>query len=73
LVGQVVQSYRKVILLNDPAANVPAGKVTLSALLPLRTIDKLFFRDIEVAIQDIDDDMRRIQGVLIALDIRVEG
>jgi hypothetical protein len=73
LVGQVVQSYRKVILLNDPAANVPAGKVTLSALLPLRTIDKLFFRDLEVAIQDIDDDTRRIQGVLIALDIRVEG
>jgi hypothetical protein len=46
LVGQVVQSYRKVILLNDPDANVPAGKVALSALLPLRTADKLFFRDL---------------------------
>jgi hypothetical protein len=73
LVGQVVQSYRKVILLNDPDANVPAGKVALSALLPLRTADKLFFRDLEAAILDIDDDTRRIQGVLIALDIRAGG
>jgi hypothetical protein len=73
LVGQVVQRTRKVILLNDPDATVPAGKVALSTLLPRRTTDKLFFRDREVAILDIDDDTRRIQGVPIALEIVVDG
>jgi hypothetical protein len=73
LVGQVVQRYRKVILLNDPDSIASAGKLALSALLPLRTTDKLFFRDVEVGILDIDDDTRRIDGVLIALDVRVEG
>jgi hypothetical protein len=73
LVGQVVQRYRKLILLNDTDASVPAGKVALSTMLPLRTTDKLFFRDLEVGIVDIDDDTRRIAGVLIALDLMVEG
>jgi hypothetical protein len=73
LVGQVTQRYRKVILINDPAADVPAGKVVLAELLPLRTTDKLFFHGVEVGIVDIDDDTRRIQGVLIALEIMVDG
>jgi len=73
LVGQVVQRYRKVILLNDPAAEVPAGKVALSELLPLRTTDRLYFHGVEVAILDIDDDTRRWHGALIAMDLTVEG
>jgi hypothetical protein len=48
-------------------------RAALSALLSLRTTDKLYFHDLEVAILDIDDDTRRIQGVIIALEIVVEG
>jgi len=58
-------------LLNDPEAVVPAGKVALSALLPLQKNDVLFFRNREVAIVNIDDDTRRIAGVLIAMDVIV--
>jgi hypothetical protein len=43
--------------------------VALSVLLPLRTTDKLLVRDRELAIQNVDDDTRRVVGVLIALEI----
>ena len=54
-------------------ADVPAGKVALSTMLPPRTTDKLFLRNLEVAILDVDDDKRRLQGVLIAMEITVGG
>ena len=73
LVGDVVQRTRKVLLLNDPAAMAAPGCLALSDLLPLTTSDKLFFRDGEVAILDVNDDTRRINGVLIALEIVVKG
>jgi hypothetical protein len=72
LVGDVVQRTRKVLLVNDPAVAAP-GCVALSDLLPVTTNDKMFFRDGEVAILDVDDDTRRINGVLIALEIVVRG
>jgi hypothetical protein len=73
LVGDTVQRTRKVLLLNDPAAMVALGCLPLFDLLPLTTRDKLFFRDGEVAILDVNDDTRRINGVLIALEIIVKG
>jgi hypothetical protein len=38
----------------------------------LQTTDKRFFY-VESRILDIDNDTRRVQGVLIALDINVES
>ena len=73
LVGDTVQRTRKVLLLNDPAAMAAPGYLALSDLLPLTTSDKLFFRDGEVAIFDVNDDTRRVNGVLIALEIVVKG
>jgi hypothetical protein len=73
IVGDIKLTDRKVILINDPDAVVAAGKVALSAMLPLLTTDKLFFRDREFAILDPDDDTRRYAGVLIALELVVRG
>ena len=73
IVGDIKLTDRKVILVNDPDAAVPPGNVALSALLPLLTTDKLFFRDREFAILDPDDDARRYAGVLIALELTVRG
>ena len=73
LVGNAVQRTRKVLLLNDPAAVVAPGCLALADLLPLTTSDKLLFREAEVAILDINDDTRRINGILIALEIVVKG
>jgi hypothetical protein len=73
IVGDIKLTDRKVILLNDPDAAVPAGKIALSALLPLQTTDKLFFRDREFAILNPDDDTRRVAGVAVALEIKVRG
>jgi hypothetical protein len=73
IVGDVKLTDRKVILLNDPAAAIPEGKVALSELLPLRSTDTLSFRQREAAIMNIDDDTRRVAGVLIALEITVRG
>lgn len=63
LVGAIVQGDRKVIALVD----------TLSAVLPLTTNDKLVIRGREVAIKAVDDNTRRIGGVLIALEITAAG
>jgi hypothetical protein len=73
LVGDTIQRTRKVLLLKDPAAMLAPGYVALLDLLPLTTSDKLFFRDGEVAILDVNDDTRRINDVLIALEIVVKG
>jgi len=72
IVGDIKLTDRN-ILINDPDAVVPPGKVALSALLPVLTTDKLFFRDREFAILDPDDDARRYAGVLIALELTVRG
>jgi hypothetical protein len=73
IVGDIKLSDRKVILLNDPDAAVPDGKVALSTLLPLRTTDKLLVRGRELSIDNVDDDTRRIAGVSIALEIIARG
>jgi hypothetical protein len=73
LVGGIIQGDRKAIVLNDPAAVVPSGKVALSTMLPLSNDDKIVISGREVAIQGVDDQTRRIQDVLIALEIQVRG
>lgn len=74
IVGAVIQGDRKAIVINDPSAAVPSGKVALSALLPLsKHTDALVIGGAEVAIEGVDDEARRIQGVLVALEIQVRG
>ncbi|WP_456622148.1 MULTISPECIES: hypothetical protein [unclassified Bradyrhizobium] len=73
IVGAVQQGDRRVILLNDPAASVPSGKVALSTMLPLTSDDKLVVRGAEIQIMGVDDSTRRIAGVLVALEIQVRG
>lgn len=73
IVGAVRQGDRRVILLNDPSAAVPAGKVALSTLLPLSSDDFLVIGGNEVEIDGVDDATRRIQGTLVALEIQVRG
>lgn len=73
LVGGIIQGDRKVILLNDPTASVAGGQVALAAMLPLSSDDKLVIGGGEATIQAVDDQTRRIQGVLVALEIQVRG
>ncbi|ODM77792.1 hypothetical protein [Bradyrhizobium elkanii] len=73
LVGGIKAGDIKVILLNDPAAVVPEGKVPLSALLPLTSTDKLVLDGREISVKFPDDMTRRIAGVVIALEIIAGG
>nr|DAH82780.1 MAG TPA: hypothetical protein [Caudoviricetes sp.] len=63
LVGSIVQGDVKVIALVD----------TLEALLPLTTNDILVIRGKEFAIKSVDDNTRRVGGVLVALVIHAAG
>lgn len=63
LVGSIVQGDRLVIMLVD----------TLGAILPLTTNDSLVIRGREVKIKSIDDNTRRVAGVLIALMVHAAG
>ena len=73
LVGEVVQNEAVYIVLNDPAAAVPAGCVALASLLPLSAEDFLLADGRECAIKGVDDKKRRIQGTLVALEIETAG
>ncbi|MGY3689948.1 hypothetical protein ACVIGA_000028 [Bradyrhizobium sp. USDA 3240] len=73
LVGEIRQGDRHVILLNDPTAAVPAGKVALSTMLPLTDRDFLVIAGSEVSIKGVDDATRRIQGQVIAFELQVRG
>ncbi|UFX41798.1 hypothetical protein HAP47_0021070 [Bradyrhizobium sp. 41S5] len=73
LVGEIRQGDRHVILLNDPSAAVPAGKVALSTMLPLTDRDFLVIAGAEVSIKGVDDATRRIQGQVVAFELQVRG
>jgi hypothetical protein len=73
IIGAAVQGDIDVIALNDPDAAVPEGMVPLSELLPLSVDDKLVIRGEEKSIKGVNDNTRRISGVLIALDIHAKG
>jgi hypothetical protein len=63
VVGSIQVGDSKVIMLVD----------TLGGLLPLTLADKVVIRGTERAIKSIDDNTRRYNGVLIALEIQVAG
>lgn len=66
IVGTIVQGDRKLIVLTEPIA----------ALLPLSVSngnDVVIVRGRELQIRAVDDNTRRIGGVLIALEIQVRG
>lgn len=65
LVGTIVQGDRKLILLAEDliAAQVP----------PPRKGDKIVVRGKELNIEAVDDNTRRVQGVLIAYEMQVRG
>jgi hypothetical protein len=63
LIGPIVSGHRKVIALVD----------SLETLLPITTNDKLVIRGREVVIKAVDDNTRRVGGVLIALEMQVAG
>jgi hypothetical protein len=73
LVGPIVQGDRKIIVLNDPAATVVGGFVSLASLLPLTTNDKVVVRGKEMAVLSSDEDTRRLAGVLIAIELQARG
>ena len=50
-----------------------AGSSGVAITLPLLTTDKAVVRGKEMAVLSIDDNTRRIQGVLVAYDIQVRG
>lgn len=66
MVGEIQQGDRKIIALAEDliAAQVP---------LDLRRGDKVIVRGVEMNIEAADDSTRRLQGVLIALEIRARG
>ena len=63
LIGSIVQGDRKVICLVD----------TINSVLPLTVADKIIVRGEELSIRSVDDNTRRVNGVLIALEIQVSG
>lgn len=63
MTGDVVQGDRKVICLID----------TLASLLPITVNDKFVIRGAEVRIKAVDDNTRRVNGTLIALEIQASG
>ena len=63
LVGSIAQGDRRVIVHADDIAS----------LLPLTDADKVVIRDRECAIKGIDDNTRRIAGVLVGVDLQVAG
>lgn len=66
LVGTIQQGDRKLIVLADDliGAQVP---------LDLRKGDKIVVRGKELNIEAVDDNTRRVQGVLIAYELQVRG
>lgn len=66
LVGNIEQGDRMAILLAEDviAAELP---------VPLVTNDKLVVRGKELNIQAVDDNTRRVRGVLIAYELQVRG
>ena len=66
LVGGITQGDRRVILLAEDLANSGFS-------LPLLKTDTIVVRGKEMAMMDLDDSTRRIQGELIAYELRVRG
>lgn len=66
LVGAVRQGDRKLIVL---AEDLEGGQIAL----PLRKGDKAIVRGLELNIEAADDNTRRVEGVLVAIELTVRG
>lgn len=66
LVGGVVQGDRKIILFADDL-------IAKGFVLPVTVNDKVVVRGKELAIIAPDDSTRRVDGVLIAIELQVRG
>jgi hypothetical protein len=67
LVGGVIQGDRKLIVSGEDI--IGAGGITL----PLVKGDKVIVRGRELNIEAADDSSRRVQGVLVAIELQVRG
>lgn len=63
IVGTIMEGDRQVIVYADD----------VGALNPLTLRDKLVVRGRELAIMSVDDNTRRVGGVLIAYELQVRG
>lgn len=66
LIGGVVQGDRKVIVLMEDI-------IARGFVLPVTINDKIVIRGKELAILAVDDSTRRVDGVLIAIELHVRG
>ncbi len=63
IVGNIQQGDRRVIMLVS----------SLASILPVTTSDKVVVRGKEITIVAVDDNTRRVGGILIALELQVRG
>jgi hypothetical protein len=77
LVGGIQQGDRRIIVLADDlelaAPNSPPDSPPMTIFFPIVPSDKVVVRGKELAIISSDDSTRRIQGVLIAVEIQARG
>jgi hypothetical protein len=74
LVGTIQQGDRRVIALADDITEPTTDSPPQTLTLPITTQDKIVMRDgKELQIIASDDSTRRVQGVLIALEIQARG
>lgn len=66
IIGTIVQGDRKIIALADDLLGAGLS-------LPITTNDKIVVRGKELAIMAADDSTRRVNGVLVAIEIQCRG
>ncbi len=66
LLGLIQQGDRRVIMLAEDLSDAQFP-------LPLRKGDKVLVRGRELNIEAVDDNTRRVQGVLVAYELQVRG
>jgi hypothetical protein len=73
LVGTIQQGDRLIIALADDITQPTTDSPPQALTLPIVTSDKIVLRGKELQIIASDDSTRRVQGVLIALEIQARG
>jgi hypothetical protein len=72
-VGTIQQGDRLIIALADDITQPTTDSPPQALTLPIVTSDKIVLRGKELQIIASDDSTRRVQGVLIALEIQARG
>lgn len=73
LTGTIQQGDRHIILLAEDVSVPTTDSPPQSITLPLKTSDKVVVRGKELQIIAADDSTRRVDGVLIAIEIQARG